>query len=168
MLLSSGPREEKAGNTSLGTSSFKFMVMDHNIWLLNLQLKQSPMRYSKDTKFSPFVFRSKKIKNTCSCTPSTLQLRASLAKARTPPTEATSMLHLSSAAKFASAPAARSYTNKVIATTLLSLLHQLGFYSTVIHNKHLNKSETGILKTEKTYQDSITTSRTWPFEDKVN
>jgi hypothetical protein len=41
-----------------------------------------------------------------------LQLRASITKACTPPANATSMLHLSSAAKFAKAPAARSWTQK--------------------------------------------------------
>jgi len=46
--------------------------------------------------------------NTCSCAPSYLQFRASITKACTPPALATSMLHLSSAAKFANAPAARS------------------------------------------------------------
>jgi hypothetical protein len=46
--------------------------------------------------------------STCSCTPSWLQKRASVTRAWTPPAVATSMLHLSSAAKFARAPAALS------------------------------------------------------------
>jgi len=45
---------------------------------------------------------------TCSCTPSNLHLRASITRACTPPASATSVLHLSSAAKLANAPAARS------------------------------------------------------------
>lgn len=54
------------------------------------------------------LFIKSKVCVTCSKTPSTLQVRASVTKAWMPPAVATSKLHLSSAARFASAPAARS------------------------------------------------------------
>lgn len=67
--------------------------------------KHAPGITEKETKNSKIKLEKFQ---TCSCTPSTLHVLASVTSARTPPTIAISTLHLSSAARFASAPAARS------------------------------------------------------------
>lgn len=109
--ISQGPSRLKIYANKIYKKKIEFELFKHKLnHVMHNEYKYSlcPKLRVRNIPFQEYPKFTFLLIFTCSCTPSYLQLRASITKACTPPTTATSILHLSSAAKFARAPAERS------------------------------------------------------------